>query len=196
MIRSAERMTYTNVALVLDGDEGMRKRYAPLVERFELMEELALILAAKRERRGAIDFDLPEPVIEFDEHGLMHGVTRSERNIAHRIIEEFMLAANESVASYLENQTRRVFVPGSPEAGAQARFGIRDPGRRFWLLSWSGRFAGRALPVAQRAPRQPRHRTTDRVTWKSLRTCTSPRACTRSWPAKSKASPRSEFSLT
>jgi ribonuclease R len=104
VIRSAERMTYTNVAQVLDDDEGMRKRYAPLVERFELMEELALILAAKRERRGAIDFDLPEPVIEFDEHGLMHGVTRSERNIAHRIIEEFMLAANESVASYLENQ--------------------------------------------------------------------------------------------
>jgi ribonuclease R len=104
IIRSVERMTYTNVALVLDGDAGMRQRYAPLVERFELMEELALILAAKRERRGSIDFDLPEPVIEFDEHGLMHSVTRSERNIAHRIIEEFMLAANESVASYLEDK--------------------------------------------------------------------------------------------
>jgi len=104
IIRSAERMTYTNVALVLDGDAGMRQRYAPLVEQFELMEELALILSAKRERRGSIDFDLPEPVIAFDEHGLMRGVTRSERNIANRIIEEFMLAANESVASYLEDK--------------------------------------------------------------------------------------------
>jgi ribonuclease R len=104
VIRSAERMTYTNVALVLDDDAGMCKRYAPLVEQFELMEELALILAAKRERRGSIDFDLPEPVIEFDEHGLMRGVTRSERSIANRIIEEFMLAANESVASYLEDK--------------------------------------------------------------------------------------------
>ncbi len=104
IIRSAERMTYTNVALVLDGDAGMRQRYAPLVEQFELMEELTLALAAKRERRGSIDFDLPEPVIAFDENGLMRGVTRSERNIAHRMIEEFMLAANESVAGYLENK--------------------------------------------------------------------------------------------
>jgi ribonuclease R len=104
VMRSAERMTYTDVALVLDGDAGARQRYAPLVEVFELMEEVALVLAEKRERRGSIDFDLPEPVIEFDEHGLMRGVTRSERNMAHRIIEEFMLAANESVASYLETK--------------------------------------------------------------------------------------------
>jgi ribonuclease R len=55
-------------------------------------------------KRGSIDFDLPEPIIEFDEQGMMQGVTRSVRNIAHRIIEEFMLAANESVASYLENK--------------------------------------------------------------------------------------------
>ena len=68
------------------------------------MRELALILNRKRVRRGSIDFDLPEPVIEFDELGLMRGVTRSERNFAHRLIEEFMLAANESVATYLENK--------------------------------------------------------------------------------------------
>ncbi len=68
------------------------------------MRELAMILNRKRERRGSIDFDLPEPVIEFDENGLMKSVTRSERNIANRIIEEFMLSANECVASYLENK--------------------------------------------------------------------------------------------
>jgi ribonuclease R len=102
-IRSVERMTYTNVHLLLEGDAGLRARYAPLVERFELMRELALVLNRMRVRRGSIDFDLPEPLIEFDQFGEMVGVTRAPRNIAHRIIEEFMLAANEAVASHLEN---------------------------------------------------------------------------------------------
>ena len=104
VIRSAERMTYTGVNAVLEGDAGMRKRYADLTGVFELMRDLAMILNRKRERRGSIDFDLPEPVIEFDEFGLMKSITRSERNIAHRIIEEFMLSANECVAAYLENK--------------------------------------------------------------------------------------------
>jgi ribonuclease R len=102
VIRSVERMTYTNVHLLLEGDAGLRDRYKPLVERFELMKELALVLNRKRVRRGSIDFDLPEPLIEFDEWGAMVGVTRAPRNIAHRIIEEFMLSANEAVASHLE----------------------------------------------------------------------------------------------
>ncbi|ABF42965.1 RNAse R [Candidatus Koribacter versatilis Ellin345] len=102
VIRSAERMTYTAVHGVLQGDTELRTRYAPLVKNFELMRDLASILNKKRQKRGSIDFDLPEPVIEFDENGLMKGVTRSERNEAHRLIEEFMLAANESVATYLE----------------------------------------------------------------------------------------------
>jgi ribonuclease R len=104
VIRSAERMTYTDVNAILEGDHKLRERYAPLVENFERMRELATILNSKRERRGAIDFDLPEAEIEFDEFGLMKSVPRSERNMAHRLIEEFMLAANESVASYLENK--------------------------------------------------------------------------------------------
>ena len=104
IIRSAERMTYTAVNAVLEGDANSRHRYAELVPMFEQMRDLALILKHKRERRGSIDFDLPEPVIEFDEHGLMKSISRSERNIAHRLIEEFMLAANECVAGYLENK--------------------------------------------------------------------------------------------
>jgi ribonuclease R len=104
VIRSAERMTYTAVNAVLEGDEAQRKRYSNLVESFELMRELAMILNRKRERRGSIDFDLPEPVIEFDELGLMKSISRSERNIAHRLIEEFMLSANECVAGYLEGK--------------------------------------------------------------------------------------------
>ena len=97
-------MTYTAVNAVLEGEEGERRRYSKLVPNFELMRELAMILNRKRERRGSIDFDLPEPVIEFDEFGLMKSIARSERNIAHRIIEEFMLSANECVAGYLEQK--------------------------------------------------------------------------------------------
>jgi ribonuclease R len=104
IIRSAERMTYTAVNAVLEGDASARKQYANLVQNFELMRELEMILNRKRERRGSIDFDLPEPVIEFDEYGLMKSIARSERNIAHRIIEEFMLSANECVAGYLETK--------------------------------------------------------------------------------------------
>ncbi|HZU28318.1 MAG TPA: VacB/RNase II family 3'-5' exoribonuclease, partial [Bryobacteraceae bacterium] len=102
IIRSDERMTYTAVHAVLEGDAEARARYAPLVERFQLMEELAKILNRRREKRCSIDFDLPEPVIEFNEFGEMTGVIRGPRNIAHRIIEEFMLAANEAVASHIE----------------------------------------------------------------------------------------------
>jgi len=104
IINSTERMIYTDVSAVLEGDPARREKYSRLVETFEMMRDLALILNRKRERRGSIDFDLPEPVIEFDEHGLMKSITRSERNIANRLIEEFMLSANECVAGYLENK--------------------------------------------------------------------------------------------
>src|ERR1017187_2635491 len=103
-IRSVERMTYTSVHKLLEGNEALRERYRRLVERFELMQELALVLNRKRVRRGSIDFDLPEPLIEFDQFGAMTAVTRAPRNIAHRLIEEFMLAANEAVAAHLEER--------------------------------------------------------------------------------------------
>ena len=104
VIRSVERMTYTNVNKVIESDPEMTARYAPLVGDFRRMKELALLLNARRRERGSIDFDLPEPVIEFDEAGSMTSILRSERNIAHRLIEEFMLAANEAVAQYLEKR--------------------------------------------------------------------------------------------
>jgi ribonuclease R len=104
VIRSAERMTYTAVNEVIEGDANARERYAPLVAGFERMRDLALILNRKRQKRGSIDFDLPEPVIEFGELGLMKSISRSQRNIAHRLIEEFMLSANECVAQYLESK--------------------------------------------------------------------------------------------
>src|ERR1700724_1208707 len=103
VIRSAERMTYTAVNAVLEGDAATSQRYAPLVPEFERMRDLAMTLNRKRERRGSIDFDLPEPVIEFDELGSMKSISRSERNTAHRLIEEFMLSANECVAHHLDS---------------------------------------------------------------------------------------------
>jgi ribonuclease R len=103
VIRSAARMTYTAVHAVLEGDAEMRGRYADQVTHFETMKKLAVLMNRRREQRGSIDFDLPEPVIEFDEHGQMRGITRAERTWANRLIEEFMLAANECVATWIED---------------------------------------------------------------------------------------------
>jgi ribonuclease R len=103
VIRSAERMTYTDVHAILEGDVETRKRYVDLIPHFERMKRLAVLMNKRREERGSIDFDLPEPVIEFDEQGQMRGVTRAERTWANRLIEEFMLAANECVATWVED---------------------------------------------------------------------------------------------
>jgi ribonuclease R len=103
VIRSVARMTYTDVHSILEGDAETRARYTQLVPEFEKMKKLAVLMNQRREERGSIDFDLPEPVIEFDENGQMRGVTRAERTWANRLIEEFMLAANECVATWLED---------------------------------------------------------------------------------------------
>jgi ribonuclease R len=103
VISSAARMTYTKVHLILEGDEETRAQYPELTADFELMRRLAVLMNQRREERGSIDFDLPEPVIQFDERGQMRGITRSERTWANRLIEEFMLAANECVATWLED---------------------------------------------------------------------------------------------
>jgi ribonuclease R len=104
IIRSARRMTYTQIQAVLDGDEAVRSEFAELVPEFERMYELALKLNAKRKRRGSIDFDLPEPVILFNPDGNMQAIVRSERGWSHRLIEEFMLSANECVATWIAAQ--------------------------------------------------------------------------------------------
>jgi ribonuclease R len=103
VIRSAARMTYTKVHRILEGDEETRAEYSELTGDFERMHRLAMLMNKRREERGSIDFDLPEPVIEFDEQGQMRGVTKAERTWANRLIEEFMLAANECVATWLED---------------------------------------------------------------------------------------------
>ena len=102
VIRSHARMTYTDVRrIVVDKDSECLQRYENLVDGFKLMEELALAIYARRKARGNLDFDLPEAEIVLDLQGLPENIIRAERNIAHRIIEEFMIAANEAVAREL-----------------------------------------------------------------------------------------------
>ncbi len=102
LLRSRARMTYTAVAKILiQRDPEERARHKELIPTLEAMEELCGILAKKRYRRGAVDFDLPEAEIDFDENGKVISVAQAERNLAHRLIEEFMLLANESVARRL-----------------------------------------------------------------------------------------------
>lgn len=101
VIRTTERMTYSDVNKILvDKDEELRKKYAPLVPMFELMAELAEILRNKRMKRGAIDFDFKEAKVLVDENGKPYDVVLRERSVAERLIEEFMLVANETVAEH------------------------------------------------------------------------------------------------
>ncbi|MBI5182505.1 MAG: ribonuclease R [Nitrospirae bacterium] len=101
-INSNERMTYTQVKeMLVDNNKELHKRYMELIPDFKLMEELAILLSQQRWKRGSIDFDLPEPAIILDIQGRPTDIIKEERNIAHKIIEEFMIAANEAVASYI-----------------------------------------------------------------------------------------------
>jgi len=119
IIHSDARMTYTAVnGIVTDRDPALRREYAPLVPMFEAMRDLFDILNAARRRRGSIDFDLNEAEVVMDEGGLVEAIIALERNVAHRLIEEFMLLANQTVASYLEEQAApalyRVHEPPDP----------------------------------------------------------------------------------
>ena len=105
IIRSHARMTYTEVRQILvDKDPECLARYRELVDGFERMQELALLLYGERRERGTLDFDLPEAEIILDLQGNPENIVRAERSIAHRIIEEFMIAANEAVARHLKEK--------------------------------------------------------------------------------------------
>lgn len=102
VIKTNERMTYTDVSDILDGsDRPELGKYDDLVDTFKDMAALAKILRSKRERRGAIDFNFPEARIIVDENGHPTEIRKAERRIANRMIEEFMLAANETVAEHM-----------------------------------------------------------------------------------------------
>jgi ribonuclease R len=105
VINSNERMTYTAVnGILTDRDPELLKQYAPLVPMFERMRELFQILNDARHRRGSIDFDISEAEVIIDAGGVVEAIIALKRNVAHRLIEEFMLLANETVATHLEAQ--------------------------------------------------------------------------------------------
>jgi ribonuclease R len=101
VIRSRARMSYQQVQRIVDGDAELRREFSALVPLFERMHELARLMRQRRYERGSLDFDLPEPKLVLDQAGQMTGIVASERLDSMRMIEEFMLAANEAVASRL-----------------------------------------------------------------------------------------------
>lgn len=95
-----QRMSYTDVNKILEGEQDARERFEPLVPMFLLMKELADIVREKRKKRGSIDFDFPESKILLDQRGVPVSIKPYERNAATKIIEDFMLLANETVAQH------------------------------------------------------------------------------------------------
>lgn len=101
VIKTTERMTYSDVNKILvDDDEELKQKYEPLVPMFKDMERLAQILRDKRMDRGAIDFDFKEAKVLVDDEGAVKDVVIRERSVAEKLIEEFMLVANETVAEH------------------------------------------------------------------------------------------------
>jgi ribonuclease R len=104
IIRSAAKLSYAEAQAIVDGDAALRDRHAPLVPSLLAMDELAKLMRRRRTERGALDFDVPEPKVVLDEKGEMAGILRSERLGSMRLVEEFMLAANEAVAAELDRR--------------------------------------------------------------------------------------------
>ncbi len=101
VIRSKARMTYKKANLILEGDAQLRNEYSFLVETIETMNRLAKTLYQRRVKRGALELDIPEVEINVDEEGYPTGLEYRQRGDSEKLIEEFMLMANESVAEYM-----------------------------------------------------------------------------------------------
>jgi ribonuclease R len=102
VIHSKERMTYDDVQKIIDGDETLTSQYSAVLPEIRKIDRLARILQSRREESGAIDFDLPEPMLTYNDQGDVTGIVKSIRHFSHRIVEEFMVLANEVVARHLE----------------------------------------------------------------------------------------------
>jgi ribonuclease R len=138
VIRSAARLSYQQAQAIVDGDREARERFAPLVPSLLAMDELAKLMRGRRYERGSLDFDLPEPKLVLDAQGEMTGIVRHERLGSMRLIEEFMLAANEAVAEELHRAGAGALyrIHEQPEPGRVEEFvdlvaslGYRVPGR-------------------------------------------------------------------
>jgi ribonuclease R len=172
IMRSAARLTYTLVREALvDRDAAVRAELGDLIDPLERAEALARLLIARRRKRGAIDFDLPEAEVVLDLQGRPEQILRAERSIAHQMIEEFMLAANEAVARELARRKlgflHRVHEPPTPESVTElARF-LEGFGLRL------RREDGRATPAAfaevlRRVAGRPEERLVNTVLLRSM----------------------------
>ena len=135
VIRTAERMTYNSVYRIFEGDEEERKKFSDLVPDLLLMRDLARVLRTRRAKEGSLDFDMLEPELVYKE-GSLHSIVPLEHNEAHRVIEEFMLVANEAVASFLGEKSVSLIYRIHPPPGIKdleklkeilAHFGLSLP---------------------------------------------------------------------
>ena len=133
IIKTVERMTYTSVFKIFQGDEKEKREYAALVPDFLLMRELASVLRARREEQGSLNFDLLEPELVYQE-GRLQGVAAFEANEAHHLIEEFMVAANEAVARFLSEGERPSLYRVHPPPGRADLEELRDLLDSFGLM--------------------------------------------------------------
>jgi ribonuclease R len=104
VIHSKERMNYDDVQKILDGDKTLNHRYGDILPEIQKIDRLARLLRQRRKESGAIDFDLPEPMLTYNDEGDVTGIVKSVRHFSHRIIEEFMVLTNEVVARHLESR--------------------------------------------------------------------------------------------
>jgi ribonuclease R len=145
VIRTAARMTYTSVFRIFQGDEGERSAYARLVPDFMLMRELAEVIREKRLAEGSLDFDLVEPELVYEE-GRLQAVAAAERNEAHRLIEEFMVAANVAVASMFTDKKITAVYRVHPVPAASDLEKLRDFLAHFgYALPAAGKIRSRDL---------------------------------------------------
>ncbi|MDR1101954.1 MAG: ribonuclease R [Clostridiales bacterium] len=148
IIRTSERMTYGDVTKILDGDAKLHKRYEPLVDDFFLMRKLAKILENKRIKRGSLIFDIPEPKIVLDENDVPIEIGKHEITISNKIIEEFMLVANETIARHINKLEIPLIyrVHESPEADKIAKFVVMLRGLGYKLQRGLGADKGEIKP--------------------------------------------------
>jgi ribonuclease R len=125
VIRTEERMTYSSVFKIFAGDERERKKYSDLVPDLLLMQDLAQRLRQKRLRQGSLDFDFVEPELVYEGENLL-SVMPLERNEAHQVIEEFMVAANEAVAGFLVEKNRRLIFRIHPPPSLEALTKLKE----------------------------------------------------------------------
>ncbi|MGE5127143.1 MAG: ribonuclease R, partial [Betaproteobacteria bacterium] len=137
VIRSAAKLSYQQAQAIVDGDPALRERYAPLVASLLEMDALAKRMRRRRYERGSLDFDLPEPKLVLDAQGELTAIVRHERLDSMRLVEEFMLAANEAVAEKLHRAgvgaLYRIHEQPDPERVSEfaelvASLGYRVPG--------------------------------------------------------------------